>query len=308
MSAEVVDGTTPALLLLLRTGARSWAHWERTLNEAVFVGLEWLGCDEIREPNPVTRHWPLVSNPAMVLVWMVAYLAFVFGGLAFWRSAAGERLRSKRQGVDPTWLRFFVQAHNLFLIASSAFIMVGSAYEAWKNGYKFWGTPYNPREVEMSKLIYFFFVLKLYEYFDTVIMVLKGNTRQISFLHCYHHMTISFIWWIIARIVPGGEAWYSASLNSFIHVLMYTYYFMATMIGKNEKRKKKYLWWGKYLTQLQMTQFVTMMGQALYTFYFTDYPLFISRFYFWYMQTLLVLFSNFYVRKHLMPKKNSKSE
>jgi elongation of very long chain fatty acids protein 4 len=43
---------------------------------------------------------------------------------------------------------------------------------------------------------------------------------------------------------------------------MYTYYFLASAIGKNEKARKRYLWWGKYLTQLQITQFVTMLMQV----------------------------------------------
>lgn len=43
---------------------------------------------------------------------------------------------------------------------------------------------------------------------------------------------------------------------------MYVYYFLASAIGKDEARRRKYLWWGKYLTMFQMTQFVTMMFQV----------------------------------------------
>lgn len=57
-------------------------------------------------------------------------------------------------------------------------------------------------------------------------------------------------------------AYYSAALNSFVHVVMYTYYFLASAIGKNEKARTRYLWWGKYLTQLQMGQFVTLLLQV----------------------------------------------
>jgi elongation of very long chain fatty acids protein 4 len=60
----------------------------------------------------------------------------------------------------------------------------------------------------------------------------------------------------------GLAAWYSTFLNSLVHVVMYTYYFTAAMLGSNEKAKKKYLWWGRYLTQFQMFQFVTMMAQV----------------------------------------------
>jgi hypothetical protein len=61
--------------------------------------------------------------------------------------------------------------------------------------------------------------------------------------------------WIIARRAPGGDAYYSVVVNSFVHVIMYTYYLLAmyrkslpagaqgvlTLVGKN-------------VTRLQMTQ------------------------------------------------------
>lgn len=42
----------------------------------------------------------------------------------------------------------------------------------------------------------------------------------------------------------------------------YTYYLLSTMFGKDERLKRTYLWWGRYLTQFQMFQFVTNMGQV----------------------------------------------
>jgi hypothetical protein len=31
-----------------------------------------------------------------------------------------------------------------------------------------------------------------------IIMIVKGNMRQVSFLHVYHHVTISIIWCVLA--------------------------------------------------------------------------------------------------------------
>jgi len=59
---------------------------------------------------------------------------------------------------------------------------------------------------------------------------------------------------------PGSErsacararaAWYSVFLNSLVHVFMYAYYFAATALGANAAARRRYLWWGRYLTQFQ---------------------------------------------------------
>ena len=80
---------------------------------------------------------------------------------------------------------------------------------------------------------------------------------------------------------------------------MYTYYLAASIVGKDTQKKKKYLWWGRYVTQFQMLQFVTMMIQAAYILYIrSPYPRFLSSLLFFYMITLLALFANFYLKKH----------
>jgi hypothetical protein len=57
-------------------------------------------------------------------------------------------------------------------------------------------------------------------------------------------------------------AWYSVFLNSLVHVFMYSYYLAAVLLAGNEKAKRRYLWWGRYLTMFQMVQFVSMMAQV----------------------------------------------
>ena len=72
-------------------------------------------------------------------------------------------------------------------------------------------------------------------------------------------------------------AYYTCALNSFVHILMYTYYLLALLIGKDPKKRAKYLWWGKYMTLLQMGQFVSMMVQAIYCYLFiADFPMSVS--------------------------------
>lgn len=49
---------------------------------------------------------------------------------------------------------------------------------AYQGGYKLWGVPFRPSETDMARMIYIFFVSKIYEFMDTFIMLLKGNVQQ----------------------------------------------------------------------------------------------------------------------------------
>jgi hypothetical protein len=66
----------------------------------------------------------------------------------------------------------------------------------------------------MAKYIWLFYFSKADEFFDTVIMVLRKNNHQITFLHVYHHCSIFVIWWLVTYIAPNGESYFSAALNS----------------------------------------------------------------------------------------------
>lgn len=54
-------------------------------------------------------------------------------------------------------------------------------------------------------MIWLFYFSKIMEFVDTMIMVVKKNNRQISFLHVYHHCSIFTIWWLVTFVAPNGE-------------------------------------------------------------------------------------------------------
>ena len=45
--------------------------------------------------------------------------------------------------------------------------------------YKLWGNAFNPAELEMARLIYIFYVSKIYEFLDTFFMIAKENIEQV---------------------------------------------------------------------------------------------------------------------------------
>ncbi|CAM6045430.1 unnamed protein product [Sphagnum compactum] len=259
--------------------------------------------------TPTTNGLPLIDSPTPIVVAITIYLSCVIGGL-LWIKAFNLKPRAQ----EPALLQALVLLHNLFCFGLSLYMCIGIIYQAILNRYTLWGNSYKLEQTEMAILVYMFYMSKYVEFMDTIIMVLKRNTRQITFLHVYHHSSIALIWWIIAYHAPGGEAYFSAALNSGVHVFMYLYYFLAAVLRGNEKVRRKYLFWGRYLTQLQMFQFGLNLLQAYYDRkVHAPYPPFLITILFYYMISLLVLFANFYVHKYVMssPKgkqKTSKAE
>lgn len=84
--------------------------------------------------------------------------------------------------------------------------------------------------------------------FLQIFFVLRKKDRQITFLHMYHHTVMPMISWGAAKYYPGGHGSFIGMINSFVHVIMYTYYMMAAM----GPQFQKYLWWKKYITTLQL--------------------------------------------------------
>jgi elongation of very long chain fatty acids protein 4 len=109
-------------------------------------------------------------------------------------------------------------------------------------------------------------------------------------------------------------------LNSFIHVIMYSYYGFSAM-GPSVQ---KYLWWKKYLTQLQLVlifinnkylnyfklfilklQFFVIMIHALVNIASEcTYPKGFSWSFVIYGILITALFMNFYQKSYTSPKKN----
>jgi elongation of very long chain fatty acids protein 4 len=72
----------------------------------------------------------------------------------------------------------------------------------------------------------------------------------------YHHISIAWAWWFAMLCYPGGDAYFGALLNSWIHVMMYSYYTLSLL--------KFSCPWKRYLTQAQLLQFTSVV---VYTFF-----------------------------------------
>ena len=83
-------------------------------------------------------------------------------------SLAARALSGQDVKRDSIYLRAFVQLHNVFLVGLSLYMCGGIIYEAVANGYTVWGNNFDPSEKRMARMLYIFYVSKMYEFIDTV--------------------------------------------------------------------------------------------------------------------------------------------
>lgn len=263
---------------------------DQELDGMIKSRLRSLGIELEPESRLVQHEYPTVASAAPLAVLLLLYIVGSVLGRAL---ISLNVLQANRKS---NVLQQLQVAHNGFLIVLSLYMCIGLVKSAVRNGYNLWNNGYSDDEADIAWFCFLFYFSKLYEFADTAILVAKGNQQQISFLHVYHHASISVFWWIIAHRAPGGDSYFSAAVNSGVHVVMYTYYLLTTCIRSPEKRQK-YLWWKKYLTQFQMTQFAINLVQAVYVYVYSPYPKFLSGMLVGYMISLLLLFSDFYYKR-----------
>ena len=211
-----------------------------------------------------------------------------------------------RRRSKPLSVRGFATLHNVNLTLLSLYMLVEILRQAYIHHYSLFGNgvDHSPAGYGMARILYIFYLSKTLEFLDTVIMCLKKNFHQVTFLHMYHHASIFVIWWVIVYFAPGGEAYFSAALNSAVHVVMYGYYLWSTYAGRVPEGKRPSwthpAFYKRYITMMQMTQFAVMMLQASYDLLFPSaYPRFCVWILFGYMWTMLALFGNFFVQSYI---------
>jgi elongation of very long chain fatty acids protein 4 len=130
------------------------------------------------------------------------------------------------------------------------------------------------------------------DFVDTLVMIVRGKWNQFSFLHVYHHFTIFLVYWLVTNAAYDGDVYFTIVANSFIHMVMYSYYGYTTVDVK--------LSWGWLMTKMQLVQFVLMMLQAVVILASPAscaYPRNTTIIYFVYILTLFLLFLSFDMKR-----------
>lgn len=96
-------------------------------------------------------------------------------------------------------------------------------------------------------------------------------------------------------VFPGGDSYFGALLNSWIHVMMYSYYALALLRIRCP--------WKRFLTMAQLMQFLSVLIYTIFSFYYLKDKTTWLQQSAWIVQTgemvsLFVLFMHFYKKAY----------
>jgi len=271
--------------------------------EAYTATLEFIGDSILKATDPddqfggFTKGWWLTDFPSAFTVALL-YVLFVF---------VGSQVMKSLPAIDPYPLKF---TYNVSQIMLCAYMTIEALFLAYRNGYSI--TPcvgYNKDSPAIANLLWLFYISKVWDFWDTIFIVVGKKWKQLSFLHVYHHTTIFLFYWLNANVFYDGDVYLTIVLNGFIHTVMYTYYFLCMHTKDKETGKSIPIWWKPYLTSMQLIQFVTMMSQGSYVIFTgcPEVPIRVSATYVVYILSLFFLFAHFFVQSYMAPKKKKKA-
>ena len=235
------------------------------------------------------QHLPLMKSPLTVHLIVLSYVLFV--------TKIGPRYMKSRPAFQ---LRNLLLCYNLAMMLYNLSMWFAAGQFGWWNHYSWKCQPleegYSRTAIGMAYTAYFFWLSKIVELLDTVFFVLRKKDSQVTGLHVWHHsfMVISYYWGV--KHSPGGHGSFVGFLNSGVHVIMYGYYFLAAL-GPSIQR---HLWWKKYLTSIQMIQFVAIFYHSMQLWFLRrcNVPTSIIIYTMFNTVVFLILFRDFFVKAY----------
>jgi fatty acid elongase 3 len=187
------------------------------------------------------------------------YYLIIFGGREVMRSQPALKLNT-----------LFI-IHNFYLTAISGGLLLLFAQQLipglWRHGLYDGICGATGWSQQLLVLYYVNYLTKFLELLDTVFLVLKK--KPLTFLHTYHHGATALLCYT-QLVGQTSVSWVPITLNLAVHVVMYWYVTHHTILsGAHTDMMSRYyfqsargvkIWWKKYITMFQITQFVLDLG------------------------------------------------
>lgn len=240
---------------------------------------------EEEDNDPFRNVW--WSGP---ITFTILYLIVVFSGL---------KLMKNRQEFK---IKPYIFIYNLYQCILNIVCVVLFIREVMSNPIftGIWGNIPKPgrESFNISLLVWIHYNNKYVELLDTLWMILRKKNEQVSFLHCYHHVLLIWAWFLVCKIETGGDSYFGACVNSFIHIIMYGYYTLALLNIPCP--------WKRWITNMQMLQFTLCFSHSCFVVYNGNAPIILPLAQAFVMINMLVLFGRFYAKSYLNKKTTSK--
>ncbi|XP_025997308.1 elongation of very long chain fatty acids protein 4 [Solenopsis invicta] len=198
---------------------------------------------------------PLVASSYKVPLIIFIYLYFVLGcGPKFMKNKPPYELKTFMylynitQIFANTWLIYDIIEAGLF---SSKLICPSIDFS------------YDYMPMRLTRSIWYYFLLKIWDLVETGIFVLRKKSNQVSGLHLYHHVSTLSLTWICMRYYAIAPVLIVCITNNLIHVTMYIYYFLTTC-GPTVQKTAAFI--KQWITTVQMIQFVVLMMYVIHPF------------------------------------------
>lgn len=235
------------------------------------------------------------TSPAQLAALNVGYL------LITW---ALYRWMSNREGDFKAALKPVIFVYNVTCVAAAGYVVWGIGKHKLLHPDEPFvcnaGTRGDAEGHDLALVFWVFYAQKFWEFADTWFFILRRSFRQVTFLHVFHHSSITLVVGSILRYDWSGDMFLPIFLNAVVHVLMYSHY-LVTALGIKS-------WWRQYLTTLQLAQFCLIASQSVMAWRAgpaCGAPDFAKIILVAYMVSMLFLFGRFFLRRYVFKKQDT---
>lgn len=243
--------------------------------------------------DPLIDSWLFMQSPIPVFTILAIYLYFVL--------KLGPQLMKNRQPLN---VKSLMIGYNAYQVIFSTWLCCQAFCVKNALPYLLNHTCKNPApnkefQEALARGAWWYFFSKIVELLDTVFFVLRKKQSQVTFLHVYHHSVTMIGSWGYLKFLPGEQGVVIGFLNSLVHIVMYAYYLIAAL----GPQFQKYLWWKKYMTWIQLSQFCIMLAYLVFIIAMDcKLPKALTFFFVGNVVIFLYLFSDFYIKAYKKPK------
>ncbi|GFY65986.1 elongation of very long chain fatty acids protein 7 [Trichonephila inaurata madagascariensis] len=186
--------------------------------------------ETLHSGDPYVRTWFMVESNCLPFISSFLYVLFV--------KKLGPSIMKNRKPFDLRTLMIVYNFSIVFAYTVSLILLISIAFYA-----------------DAMQKICEPTIIRRGDYTYWIFFVLRKKYHLITNLHVIHHAALPVIGWVFIRTERSGFQFFPAGINSFVHIVMYTYYGLAAMGPEVQKQ----LWWKEHLTKLQMVQFVVII-------------------------------------------------